>query len=138
MMEAIQKDFKKIDWGKALLRVLELLIIKPFTLPLKIYMNSLKNLSNAKLENGEVTQLSDDFPLYVWLISIFDALIFLIYPIGVIVAIKSANSYFGGFGVFMGVLSITYFCPLYLSLIREFAQISLKVLLFLKIMASKK
>ncbi|PWL38116.1 hypothetical protein DKG77_07430 [Flagellimonas aquimarina] len=137
-METVTKEFKKLDWGKALLRVLELLIIKPFTLPIKIYINALKNLSNAKSENGEVHQLSDEFPLYVWLISIFDALIFLAYPIGIVMAIRGANSYFGGFGLFMGILGITYFLPLYLSLIRELAQISLKILLYLKLIASKK
>jgi hypothetical protein len=71
----------------------------------------------------------------VWLISIFDALIFLAYPIGILLAIRGGNSYFGGFGLFAGILIATYFSPLYLSLIREFAQIALKVLLYLKIIS---
>lgn len=136
-METDVTELKKLDWGNALFRVLELLILKPFTLPWKIYVNALKNLSNAKSENGEEYALSNEFPLYVWLISIFDALIFLVYPLGVIIAFWRGTGYFGGFGLFMGILVSTYFFPLYLSLIREFAQIGLKVLLYLKIISSK-
>lgn len=130
-------DFKQIDFVKVLLRVLELIIVKPLTLPFKIYKNSLLALSNANSKDSEESNLSTDFPLYIWLVSIFDALIFLAYPIGIILAIRGANSYFGGFGLFLGILAITYFTPLYLSLIREFAQISLKVLLYLKIISKK-
>lgn len=133
----MNEDLKEIAWGRTLVRVLELLIVKPFTLPLRIYMNAIKSLSNAKDELGEVNQLSKEFPLYVWLISIFDALVFLAYPIGVFLAIRGGTSYFGGFGLFVGILAMTYFSPLYITLIKEFAQISLKLLLYLKIMASK-
>ena len=136
-MGPISEELKTIHWGNALFRVLELLIITPFTLPLKIYMNALKNLSNAKAEDGEVNILSDEFPLYIWIISIFDALIFLSYPIGILLAIKGGSGYFGGFGLFMGILIGTYFFPLYISLIREIAQISLKILLYLKIISKK-
>ena len=137
IMETKVEELQKIDWGKVLLRVLELLIIKPFTLPLKIYLNALKNLSNSQAKNGEVNQLSDEFPLYVWLINIFDALIFLVYPIGLIVAVWRGSSYYGGLGLFLGILATTYFFPLYLSLIREFAQIALKTLLYLKVTSRK-
>ena len=138
-MEPITEELKTLNWPKALLRVLELLIITPFTLPLKIYINTLKNLSNAKSEHGEINQLSNEFPLYVWLISLFDALIFLAYPIGILWAFfKGFGGYFGGFGLFSGILIATYFTPLYFSLIREFAQIALKTILYLKIIALKK
>ncbi len=136
-MKPINEELKSINWGKSLFRVLELVIIQPFTLPVKIYLSSLKNLSNAKSEEGEATQLSNEFPIYVWLVSIFDAIIFFAYPIGIFIAIRSLSSYLGSFGLFMAILLATYFSPLYLSLIKEFAQLSLKALLYLKIIALK-
>ncbi|MCB0745506.1 MAG: hypothetical protein KDC67_16485, partial [Ignavibacteriae bacterium] len=72
-------DLKHIDFGKALLKILELIIVKPFTLPLKIYKNALTNLSNADASDSEEKVLSSDFPLYTWFISIFDAIIAIIY-----------------------------------------------------------
>ncbi len=128
---------KEIDFVKVVLKTLELIIIKPFTLPYKIYKNALIALSNSNADNSEESNLSTDFPLYIWLISIFNALIVLAYPIGIIMAIKGASGYFGSFGLFIGILIITYFSPLYIGLIREFLQISLKVLLYLKIISKK-
>lgn len=131
-------ELKEIDFGKVVLKILELIIIKPLTLPYKIYKNALIALSNSKAEDSEESNLSNDFPLYIWLISIFNALIAIIYPIGFILAILGGiNSPYGGFGIFLGILAATYFSPLYLGLIREFAQISLKILLYLKIISKK-
>ncbi len=129
---------KEIDYGKVILKILELIIVRPLTLPLKIYKNSLRALSNTDADDSEESNLSLDFPLYIWLISIFDAIIVLIYPLGLIAAfIGGFNSYGAGFGIFIGILLTTYFTPLLYGLIREFAQISLKVLLYLKIMSKK-
>lgn len=131
-------ELKEIDYGKVVLKTLELIIVKPLTLPFKIYKNALIALSNVNAEDSEESNLSNDFPLYIWLISIFNALIFILYPIGLIAAIFGGiKSPYGGFGVFLGILVATYFSPLYLGLIREFAQISLKVLLYLKIISKK-
>ena len=127
-MKPISEELKTMNWPNALFRVLELLIITPLTLLLKIYINTLKNLSNAKSEHGEINRLSSEFPLYVWLISLFDALIFLVYPIGIIIALNQGwGGYFGGFWLFVSILAATYFTPLYISLLREFAQIFLKI-----------
>ncbi len=131
-------NIKQIDFLKVVIRVLALLIVKPLTLPLKIYKNSLLALSNSDAEDSEESNLSTDFPLYIWLISIFDAIIVLIYPIGLLAAfIGGFNSYGGGFMVFIGALAMTYFLPLVYGLFREFAQISLKVLLYLKLISKK-
>ncbi|MCK0147636.1 hypothetical protein MWU78_18420 [Arenibacter sp. F26102] len=129
---------QEIDFGKVLIKVLELIIVKPFTLPLKIYKNALAHLSNADADDSEESVLSSDFPLYTWFISIFDAIIVIIYPVGLIIAIiAGTNSFTGGFGSFLSVLVITYFAPLIYGLIRELFQISLKGLLYLKIISKK-
>lgn len=131
-------EIKNIDFLKVLIRVLELIILKPLTIPLKIYRNALLNLSNSDSEDSEESNLSSDFPLYIWLISIFDALIAIVYPIGVIIAIIAAiQAPFKSFQIFIGILIVTYFYPLLVGFVREFAQISLKILLYLKIISSK-
>ena len=68
----------------------------------------------------------------------FDALIAITYPIGIIFAlIAGLNEYTGGFGSFLITLLVTYFAPLGLGLVRELYQISLKGLLYLKIISKK-
>lgn len=131
-------DLKQIDFGKALLKILELIIVKPFTLPIKVYKNALVHLSNTDAADSEDTVLSSDFPLYAWFISIFDAMIAIIYPVGIIFAlIAGLNKYTGGFSSFLSILAITYFAPLVYGLARELFQISLKMLLYLKIISKK-
>lgn len=131
-------ELKQIDFGKALLKVLELIIIKPFTLPWYVYKSALLNLSNANAEDSEDKVLSADFPLFTWFIRMFDALITITYPIGIILAlIAGLNEYTGGFASFLVTLTITYFAPLGLGLLRELYQISLKGLLYLKIISKK-
>jgi len=128
-------DLKQIDFGKVIMRILELIIIKPLTLPLKVYFNALTALSNSNAADSEESNLSADFPLYIWLISIFDAIIVIIYPLGILAAlIAGFNS---SLGIFIGILVAIYFTPLLYGLIREFAQISLKALLYLKIISKK-
>ncbi|WP_157208727.1 hypothetical protein [Mariniflexile maritimum] len=129
-------DLKQIDFGTSLLKVLELIIVKPFTLPWHVYKSALLNLSNANSEDSEEKVLSADFPLFTWFIRMFDALIAITYPIGIMIAlIAGLNKYTGGFGSFLITLLITYFAPLGLGLVRELYQISLKMLLYLKIIS---
>ena len=131
-------DLKQIDFGKAVLKVLELIIVKPFTLPWHIYKSAIINLSNTSSDDSEEKVLSKDFPLSTWFIRMFDALIAIIYPVGAIMAvIAGTNSYTGGFGSFLVTLAATYFAPLGIGLLRELYQISLKMILYLKIISSK-
>jgi len=131
-------ELKHIDFGKALLKVLELIIVKPFALPWHVYKSALLNLSNTGSEDSEEKVLSVDFPLFTWFIRMFDALIAITYPIGIVFAlIAGLNEYTGGFGSFLITLLVTYFAPLGLGLVRELYQISLKGLLYLKIISKK-
>jgi|UniRef100_UPI00404A3DCD hypothetical protein len=131
-------DLKQIDFGKALLKVLELIIVKPFTLPWHVYKSALINLSNTGSDDSEEKVLSVDFPLFIWFIRMFDALIAITYPIGALFAlIAGLNEYTGGFASFLVTAAISYFAPLGLGLVRELYQISLKALLYLKIISKK-
>ncbi|MDG1053463.1 MAG: hypothetical protein P8O78_02390 [Flavobacteriaceae bacterium] len=125
----------KINIGKALLQTLNLLILKQFTLPFKIYKNSLINLSNSESQDSAESTLSDDFPLYVWYVNIFDALIFWTYPIGIIVFIFSM--FYGDDDVVLPVLFATYFMPLFFGLFKEIISIALRMLQYLKTISKK-
>jgi hypothetical protein len=129
---------ENLDFGKILLRILMLLIVKPFIMPVRIYMNTLRNLSNHENENSNESLLQGEFPLYVWTIDLFDAVIALSYPIGVLVAIFAASqTYFGGFMVFFGTLIFVYFIPLFYGFIKELFSITLKTISYLKIISNK-
>lgn|SRR5690606_12962226 len=133
-----QLNTKDINFGKVLLSILDVLIIRFFTIPYKIYMNALLALSNSDSDDSEEKNLSGEFPIYVWFVSIYNAIIALTYPVGVIIAIIGGiKSPYGGFGVFLTTLILTYFAPLSLGLLRELAQITLKTLLYLKIISKK-
>lgn len=126
---------QKINFGNVVLKILELLILKLFTLPIKIYKNALVALSNSDADDSEEKNLSGDFPLYVWIVSIFSAIIALTYPIGFIYAL--VMGYISGFTVFIISLVSVYFSPLYLGLVKELILITLKTLLYLKIISKK-
>ena len=135
----------KINFGTVIKNSLKVLIIVPLTLPLKIYTNTLKALSNIENKDSVESTLSSDFPLYVWLISLFNAVIALIYPIGLIFALYSAyemsgNRYTDGSEVFMifsATIVTTYFTPLYMGLIKELLSVALKNLFYLKTISKK-
>src|SRR5690606_17900642 len=113
-----------LDFSKIFVRLLELIIVKPIILPLKIYKNALSNLSSAHTPDSEENVLSSDFPLYTWFVGIFDAIIVVIYPIGVLIAIvMGTNSITGSLITFLGALALTYVAPLIYGLIREMLQI---------------
>ena len=79
--------------------------------------------------------MSDDFPLYVWYVNIFDALIFWTYPIGIIVFIFSIVG--GDDDVALPVLFATYFMPLFFGLFKEIISIALRMLQYLKTISKK-
>lgn len=127
-----------IDIGKVVLQTLKLIIVKPLTLPWQIYQNSMVSLSNADSDSSEENVMSSDFPLYVWYVSIFNALIFLIYPLGILGTIIDAMD--GGddaFRDFLFSLIGIYFFPLFFGLVRELLTVTLKTVYYLKRIANK-
>ena len=132
----------EINFGTVIQNTLKVLIIVPLTLPLKIYTNTLKALSNIDNNDSLESTLSSDFPLYAWLISLFNAVIALIYPIGFIIALYSAyelSDYDGSkaFMSFFVTIAFTYFAPLNAGLIKELLSVTLKNLFYLKTISKK-
>ena len=131
---------KQINFGKVILRVLVLLIVKLFTLPFTIYKNSLINLSNSDEGDSAENTLSQDFPIYVWFMDLFDAYIALIYPLGILGLIIGYTSDYGfgfEFEDFVGSLIALYFTPLFIGLLKELFSITLKSLQYLKMINNK-
>ena len=127
-----------IDIGKVVLQTLKLIIVKPLTLPWQIYQNSMVSLSNSDNDSSEENVMSSDFPLYVWFVSIFNAMVFITYPLGLIVAIVAAmNAYSNAFQAFLMIIVGTYFIPLYFGLVRELLTVTLKTVYYLKRIANK-
>ena len=124
----------KINFKDAFINALKILIIKPFTLPYKIYLNTLKDLTNTSNEGSLEKTISSDFPLYVWLIGYYDALIALIYPIGLLVLLIMADE---SDGESIMLIPLLYFVPLILGLIKELLSITLKKLFYLKKVSEK-
>ena len=79
--------------------------------------------------------MSDDFPLYVWYVNIFDALIFWTYPIGIIVFIFTLID--NNDDAALPVLFATYFMPLFFGLFKEIISIALRMLQYLKTISKK-
>ena len=125
----------KINIGSVVLQVLKLLIVKPFTLPWKIYKNTLINLSNTDDKNSVESTLSKDFPLYVYTIDYYEAIIALLYPLGFLVALIGGIN--EGFGAFLASIVVTYFSPLFIGLLKELLSITLKTLHYLKMISNK-
>jgi len=129
---------KDIDIGKAIVKALTLIIVKPLTLPWEIYKNAMVTLSNSDESSSEENVLNSDFPLYVWFVSIFNAMIFLSYPLGLILAIvRAMETYGAAFQVFLMMVIFTYFIPLYFGVFRELLTISIKTIYYLKTIANK-
>ena len=133
----------KIDFGQVIARIITLLIVKPFTLPFKIYRNTLESLSNSTDKTSSESALDKEFPLYVWSVGLYDAIIALIYPLGFISAVITtygAKDYYTDeydWQVFIYMLISTYFLPLVFGLLKELLSITLKMLLYLKIISKQ-
>jgi hypothetical protein len=122
----------KIDFKTAFINALKILIVKPFTLPYKIYLNTLKDLTNTSKDGSLENTISSEFPLYVWLIGYYDALIAFIYPVGFLISIIMADDY-----SLITFLPAVYFAPLILGLLKELLSITLKKLFYLKRVSEK-
>ena len=120
---------KEINIGTAVVKILNTLIIRFFTLPWIIYKNALIDLSNTNNDESEESLLINEYPIYLWYLSIFSSIIALTYPLGLIVVILS--------GVRASFIPL-YFSPLLLGLFRELLSITLKTIFYLKKISEKK
>ena len=115
---------------EALIHSIKTILVFIFLLPYKLWVKSAMNLVDQKKRTViEPTAIDGLWPFLTYLKRFsfdfyFDAASFLSYFIGLLLAFVSLFSG-GGFGGFMYVLIMTYFCPLYISFFRDLAQVCL-------------
>ena len=125
-----------------MIRIVEVLLVKPFILPFKIYKKSIKNLSShIYKEDTEVDFVKEDFQILVYLTEVYDSLIVLSYPIGVIftiyMSLKTNFDYSFSYYYLTISLLFFYFSPILISFPKEILNIILKNLNFLGIISKK-
>ncbi|MDQ6993075.1 MAG: hypothetical protein Q9M31_06330 [Mariprofundus sp.] len=111
----------------ASLQALKLLIIRFFTIPFTIWTGSLVRLAEQWKETPSTDEVATEFPIFDWFKSAWDAVILLLWPIGVIAFVFSFlsgifSSYipFGaGLATAFGCLIGFYFAPISASLMKE-------------------
>ncbi len=112
---------------RALVNVLFIIFVYGlFILPWTIWLGAMNRIGAKSDENFMDKVKSTEFMVFYYFKLLFDAIIFLAYIIGPIVAIISAFSdYGGGFSAFLLGIIGAYLSPLWLSLIKEVITLAL-------------
>jgi hypothetical protein len=107
--------------GNAFVAWLVVAIGYVFVIPWKIWSRMTVALSDLREEGGIVQNLqkSKEFIILNWLKYYFDAVIFIIWPLGVLVNIILLIIGTNTFGMFLGALVVLYFIPIALQLLKE-------------------
>ena len=113
--------------GNAFVAWLVVAIGYVFVIPWKIWSRMTVALSDLREEGGIVQNLqkSKEFIILNWLKYYFDAVIFIIWPLGVLVNIILLIIGTNTFGIFLGALVVLYFIPIALQLAKEAIIIAL-------------
>lgn len=123
---------KGINLGNVVLSIFNILILNILVLPLKLYRNALLTLSKMQDNTPEKEEKTDtELPLYRWVVSVFDTLIVLTYPVGILIAIIG-TVYYNAFIVFLIVITYTYFFPFYWGFLKESIILILSIIDSLK------
>lgn len=123
---------KGINLGNVVLSIFNILILNILVLPLKLYRNALLTLSKMQDNTPEKEEKTDtELPLYRWIVSVFDTLIVLTYPVGILIAIIG-TAYYNAFIVFLIVITYTYFFPFYWGFLKESIILILSIIDSLK------
>lgn len=107
------------NFGRAIRKSIIILIAKIFIMPIKVLKTSINGI-NESSKDAENTQ----FPLFMWVKNMYEALIVLCYPLGLLGQIFYAIDG-GSFGDFLMGVIILYFIPLALGLIKEAISITI-------------
>jgi len=121
------------DIVNALLSFLFVIIVNLFIMPIKLWIRSVKALSEIK-EKGLMNYASEtNFPVLFWVRLIFDSLIFFAWPIILLFALIRFFQSFGlfsyGFNMWLMVglapLVVAYLLPVFIAIIKELFNLSL-------------
>lgn len=115
----------------AVLQALIVCVLRVFTIPWTIWKGAALRLAEMRDSSKSLKPTSStEFPVFEWLKTSWDGIIFLSWFVGVVMAfILAANAYMGGFGIFLSTLASTYFGVIGLSLAKEFLILALSIAL---------
>ncbi|MGM1052596.1 MAG: hypothetical protein ACQEXO_09405 [Pseudomonadota bacterium] len=131
----------------AVISALIVCVLRFFTIPWSIWKGATLRLADMrKRDEAEVLASSrSEFPVFDWLRTAWDGLIFLSWFIGALVGLMTfftvafsfSGSIVGGFSAMIGVLITTYFAVIAMSLVKESLIIILSIALNIEKISSK-
>lgn len=130
----------------ALIQALILCVIRFFTIPWRIWTGSTQRLARARLasRSQQDTTQNSEFPVLEWFRSAWDAIIFLTWPVGILIAVITLFGTWATWGLFTGisaaitVLVYSYFSVILSSLLKESLILILSIALNVEQLAKQK
>lgn len=131
--------------GPAIVQALIVCIVRFFTIPWSIWKGSALRLADRR----EAASKPDDgsskseFPVFDWIRTAWDGLIFLSWFIGVVVAVLTlfgvmfSMGFFSGIGSALGVLAYFYFSVILMSFFKESLILILSIAMNVEKLANK-
>lgn len=115
----------------AILQALIVCVLRVFTIPWTIWKGAALRLAEMRGDSKSLKPTTaTEFPVFEWLKTSWDGLIFLSWFVGVVMAVTlAATAYSGGFGIFLYTIASTYFGVIGLSLAKEFLILALSIAL---------
>ena len=108
-------------YGSAIGKSFFILIVQIFIMPIRVLRSAVPSV----LSEGSERE-SKDFVMLVWLKDIFDAVIVLAYPIGMILLIiATLDVGYNETEFFLVGLIVLYFAPLYLGIVKELVSLAI-------------
>ena len=123
----------------AILQALIVCVLRVFTIPWTIWKGAAFRLAEMRNSSKSAKPTSStEFPVFEWLKTSWDGVIFLSWFVGVVAAcVMAASAYRGGFGIFLSTLASTYFGVIGLSLAKEFLILALSIALNVEKISNK-
>mgnify|MGYP006191580069 FL=1 len=108
------------NYGSAIGKSFLILIVQVFVMPLKVLKASVRSITSAS-QDGEET----DFVMLMWIKNLYEALIVLCYPLGLLgIVITYSDMRYGAEEFLFGSVIMLYFIPIALGLVKELIAVT--------------
>lgn len=131
--------------GPAIVQALIVCIVRFFTIPWSIWKGAALRLADRREASSQPDDGSSksEFPVFDWIRTAWDGLIFLSWFIGVVVAVLTlfgvmfSMGFFSGIGSALGVLAYFYFSVILMSFFKESLILILSIAMNVEKLANK-
>lgn len=131
--------------GPAIVQALIVCIVRFFTIPWSIWKGTALRLADRREASSQPDDGSSksEFPVFDWIRTAWDGLIFLSWFIGVVVAVLTlfgvmfSVGFFSGIGSALGVLAYFYFSVILMSFFKESLILILSIAMNVEKLANK-